>query len=159
MPFMRKLLWFPTLSILIVALALAACGKSSSNNNNSNNVTLLKKGTWKFDTAGVDINKDGIIDQEDETLEPCFKDNTYVFATDSTVVVDEGPTKCDAGDPQTATYPWKITSGNPATLTSSFNPILAEGLKVRTLTDTKLTVYKDTSLLGVSFWYIFSLKH
>ena len=158
--FMRKLPWFSTLSILIVVLALAACGKSTSNNNNTNtNVVLLTKATWKFDTAGVDLNRDGIIDQADETLESCFKDNTYIFKTDSTVFVDEGPTKCDGGDPQTATYPWTITGSNPAILKSSVNPILAEGLKVRTLTDTKLTVYKDTAVLGVSFWYIFSLKH
>ena len=121
-------------------------------------MTLLKKAVWKYDTSGIDFNKDGNIDFADD-LTACFKDNTYLFNTDSTVVLDEGPTKCDAGDPQTASYPWTISSGNPAILKSSVNDILKEGLKVKTLTDTKLVVYKDTSMSGVSLWYVFSLKH
>jgi len=153
---MQKLLWIPCL--ITLALAWASCSKNSSNNNN-NNVTLLTKSTWKFDTAGIDLNKDGSIDQEDPSLEPCFKDNTYVFNKDSTVVMDEGATKCDAGDPQTSSYAWSLTNSNPPVLKSDVNPILAEGLKVFALTDTRLTVYKDTSYMGISFWYVFSLKH
>ena len=155
---MRKFLWIPCLMTLALSIAWASCSKNNSNNNN-NNVTLLTKSTWKFDTAGVDLDKDGNIDQEDNSLEPCFKDNTYVFNKDSTVVMDEGATKCDAGDPQTSTYSWTLTNGNPPVLKSDVDPILATGLKVFKLTDTRMTVYKDTSYMGVSFWYVLSLKH
>jgi hypothetical protein len=155
---MQKLLWSACLMILALSIAWASCGKSNSNNNNSN-VTLLTKSTWKFDTAGIDGNKDGKIDQEDNSLESCFKDNTYVFNKDSTVVMDEGATKCNAADPQTSSYAWSITNTNPAVLKSDVDPILAEGLKILTLTDTKLTVYKDTAVYGISFWYVLSLKH
>lgn len=155
---MQKLLWVPCLMILVLSIAWASCGKSNSNNNNSN-VTLLTKSTWKFDTAGIDLDKNGTIDQEDNSLEPCFKDNTYMFNKDSTVVMDEGATKCNAADPQTSTYSWTITNGNPSILKSDVNPILAEGLKIKTLSDTKLVVYKDTTVIGVSFWYVLSLKH
>ena len=155
---MHKLLWIPCLMFLGLSIAWASCGKSNSNTGNSN-VTLLTKSTWKFDTAGVDLDKNGTIDQEDNSLEPCFKDNTYVFNKDSTVVMDEGATKCNAADPQTSSYTWSISNSNPAVLKSDVNPILAEGLKIKTLTDTKLVVYKDTSYLGISFWYVLSLKH
>jgi len=156
---MQKRLWIPCLTALALSIAWASCSKNNSNSNYNAQVTLLTKSTWKFDTAGVDLDKNGVIDQEDNSLEPCFKDNTYVFNKDSTVVMDEGATKCDAGDPQTSSYSWTITNGNPPVLKSDVNPILAEGLKVLTLTDTKLTVYKDTTVFGVSFWYVLSLKH
>jgi len=156
---MQKLLW-TALCLLLMTFSIiwASCSKSNSNSNSAN-VTLLTKSVWKFDTAGIDLDKDGNIDQEDPSLEACFKDNTYQFNKDSTVVMDEGATKCDSGDPQTSSYSWSITNSNPAVLKSDVDPILAQGLKVRTLTDTKLTVYKDTSYLGVSFWYVLSLKH
>ena len=144
--------------ILALSIAWASCGKSNSNNSNYN-VTLLTKSIWKFDTAGIDLDKNGTIDQEDNSLEPCFKDNTYVFNKDSTVDMDEGATKCNAADPQTSSYGWTISNSNPPVLKSDVNPILAEGLKIKTLSDTKLVVYKDTSYLGISFWYVLSLKH
>jgi len=156
---MQKRLWIPCLTALALSIAWASCSKNNSNSNYNAQVTLLTKSTWKFDTAGVDLDKNGVIDQEDNSLEPCFKDNTYVFNKDSTVVMDEGATKCDVSDPQTSSYSWTLTNGNPAVLKSDVDPILAEGLKVFALTDTKLTVYKDTSFMGVSFWYVLSLKH
>jgi len=155
---MKKNLWFPALIALTHTIAWASCSKNSSSNNNSNNVTLLKKSTWKFDTSGIDMDKNGTIDQEDPILEPCFKDNTFQFNTDSTVIMDEGADVC-SGNQQTGTYSWTISNGNPAILKSNVNPILAEGVKIYSLTDTKLTVYKDTSYLGFSFWYVLSLKH
>jgi hypothetical protein len=156
---MKKLLWIAP--CLLVALSIwCSCSKNSSgSNSNSANVTLMTKSVWKYDTSGFDIDKDGNIDQEDNILEACFKDNTYIFNKDSTVVMDEGATKCDGSAPQTASYSWTITSDNPAVLKSDVDPLLAAGLKVRTLTDTRLTVYKDTSYLGISFWYVLSLKH
>ncbi|MBN9382801.1 MAG: lipocalin family protein [Chitinophagaceae bacterium] len=154
---MQKHLWIPCLAVLVLSLVWASCSKNSSGNNN-NYVTLLTKGTWKFDTSGIDLDKNGTVDQPDPILEPCFKDNTFVFNKDSTVVMDEGADKCST-NPQTGTYSWSITNGNPAILKSDVNPILAQGLKIYTLTDTKLTVYKDTTYMGVSFWYIMSLKH
>jgi hypothetical protein len=32
--------------------------------------------------------------------QPCFKDNLMLFFRDSSVTLDEGPSKCDAADPQ-----------------------------------------------------------
>ena len=153
---MKKLLWIVP-SLITLSILWAACSKNSSNNSNSR-VTLMTQAIWKYDTSGIDLNKDGNIDLAD-TLQACFKDNTYQFKTDSTVIVDEGATKCNSTDPQTATYSWKISSGNPAILTSNADPIFVSGLTVQTLTSTRLTVYKDTTIQGISFWYVLSLKH
>jgi hypothetical protein len=156
---MKKHLWVPCLITLALTVAWASCSKSSSNNNNNNTtVTLITKSTWKFDTSGIDLDKNGTIDEEDPILDPCFKDNTFLFNKDSTVVMDEGADKCSS-NPQTGTYSWSVTNGNPAVLKSDVNPILAEGVKIYTLTDTKLTVYKDTAFGLFSIRYIMSLKH
>lgn len=65
---MPKHLLIPCLVALVLSIAWASCSKSSSGNNN-NNVTLLTKGTWKFDTSGIDLDKNGTIDQPDPILE------------------------------------------------------------------------------------------
>ena len=154
---MQKRLWiFPCLITLVLSVTWASCSKSSSNDNNTN-ITLLTKSTWKFDTSGIDMDKNGTIDMEDPFIKTCFKDNTFVFNTDSTVVMDEGADKCST-NPQTSTYSWTI-SGNPPILRSDVDSILAQGVKISTLTDTKLTVYKDSSYLGFNIRYILSLKH
>jgi hypothetical protein len=152
---MKKFLWISaSLTILVVC-----CKKNNSSSNSNSQMTLMTQAVWKYDTSGIDLNKDGIVDFADTTLQPCFKDNTFQFNKDSTVIVNEGATKCNASDPQTATYSWSISNTNPPILKSNADPILATGLPVLTLTSTKLTVYKDTTVLGVSLWYILSLKH
>lgn len=122
-------------------------------------MTLLTQAVWKYDTSGLDLNGDGKIDYPDTVAQPCFKDNTYQFKTDSTVIVDEGATKCDTAAPQTATYSWTISNSNPPILKSNADSILTGGVTVLVLTGTQLKVYKDTTILGVSLRYILSLKH
>ena len=113
---MKKLLWIvPTLITLTVAWA--ACSKNSSSSSNSR-VALMTQAIWKYDTSGIDLNKDGTIDIAD-TLPACFKDNTYQFNKDSTGILNEGATICYPGDPQTRAFTWSISSGNPAILTDS----------------------------------------
>jgi hypothetical protein len=153
---MKKLLWIVP-SLITLTVAWAACSKNSSSSSNSR-VALMTQAVWKYDTSGIDLNKDGIIDIAD-TLQACFKDDTYQFNKDSTGILNAGAIKCNSTDPQTSAFSWSISSGNPAILKSDVNPILAEGLTVLTLSSTKLTVYKDTTIQGIGFWYIFSLKH
>ena len=155
---MRQLLWI-TASLMGLLLIWTACSKSNSSNNSNSPTTLLTKAVWKYDTSGFDLNADGKIDYPDTLAQPCFKDNTYQFNKDSTVVVDEGPIKCNSSDPQTATYSWTMSSSTPPVLKSDANPVLANGVTVQVLNSTQLEVYKDTSILGISIRYILSMKH
>lgn len=158
---MNRLLW-TSASLMTLMLIWSACSKSKSSNNNNNNnpnMTLMTQAVWKYDTSGLDLNGDGKIDFADTVAQPCFKDNTYQFKMDSTVIVDEGATKCDTAAPQTATYSWTISNSNPPILKSNADSILTGGVTVLVLTGTQLEVYKDTTILGVSLRYILSLKH
>jgi hypothetical protein len=136
-----------------------ACSKNNSSSSSNSNMALMTKAIWKYDTSGIDITGDNKIDYPDTVAQPCFKDNTYQFRTDSTVVVDEGALKCNSSDPQTATFAWSISNSTPPILKSDANPILVNGVTVLVLSSTQLEVAKDTTILGISVRYILSLKH
>ncbi len=73
---------------------------------------LLTSGTWRltghtFDPP-LDLDNDGEADDTDffPYYEDCEKDDFYQFNADGSGVLDEGPTKCDADDPQTYPFTW-----------------------------------------------------
>lgn len=43
-------------------------------------------------------------------LASCFKDDLTKFLDDMTGIIDEGPTKCDAGDPQQSAFTWTLVT-------------------------------------------------
>jgi hypothetical protein len=43
-------------------------------------------------------------------MDACIKDNYYVLKKDGNAELNEGPTKCDASDPQTTTIAWALSS-------------------------------------------------
>ncbi|MHA4807930.1 hypothetical protein ACX0G9_07480 [Flavitalea flava] len=160
----NKLAWAFTCLFSFVLLSLwVSCSKSSSGNNNTTDekVTLITQTAWKYDTSGIDVNKDGIIsagDFGDATVETCTKDNSYQFKKDSSGTMDEGSLKCSSSDPQTLPFHWNFTN-NQTALVATFNPLLSGGVNIISLTDTKFVVYKDTSYLGANVRYLISLKH
>jgi hypothetical protein len=154
---MNRLLW-PVASLMTFMLVWSACSKHNSSSTPTN-MTLMTQAIWKYDTSGFDITGDNKIDYPDTVVQPCFKDNTYQFNKDSTVVVDEGAIKCNSSDPQTATFAWSISNSTPPILKSDANPVLANGVTVLVLNNSQLEVYKDTTILGISVRYILSLKH
>lgn len=144
---------------LAAPLIWTACSKSSSNNNNNTRTTLLTTGAWKYDTAGIDLDRNGTIDIGDTTIKVCYKDNTYQFNKDSTGIANNGALKCDDSEPQTADFDWSYTNAEQTALKSSADPQLAAGINIYALTSDKFVLYKDTTILGVKIWYVLSLKH
>lgn len=66
---------------------------------------LLFQSTWKFSNAtvgGTDVSA---------AIQPCQKDNILTFIAAGIGSVDEGPLKCNAGDPQTNSFLWSFSSG------------------------------------------------
>lgn len=146
------------LIVLFSLIVWSACKKSSGSGGPSANMVLMTQATWKYDTSGIDLNKDGIVDIGDTTVPLCEKEYTYLFNKDSTGILTEGATKCNASDPQTESFTWSFTN-NQTGLTASVNPLLSGGVNIFSLTQTSLILYKDTTLLGSSFRYVISLKH
>lgn len=154
---------YPLITRCLIAVSLftiwAACKKHNSSSNNTSRIALITSASWKFDSSGADLNKDGIIDIVDTTVKSCFKDNTYTFLTDSTGVADEGATKCNASDPQTTDFTWSFSGTGQSIIKSNANSLLANGLNIFSLTSTKMVLYKDTTVLGTDIWYVVDMKH
>jgi|SRR6218665_594217 len=113
----KHLLSFMALAVLFPAV-LSGCSKDDDDDNSGETKTeLLIRSTWKLDKAeaGIDITS---------LFETCEKDNTITFtaasnsATSGSGTLDEGPTKCNSGDPQSASFTWELVS-NGTVLRSS----------------------------------------
>ena len=160
--------YFP--AVLLVTVIAISCSKNAGTGTKPNNpdstattVTLTTNITakaWKYDTSGLDTNNDGKIDQGgDTTIVPlCQRDDLYTFNKDNTGSVNTGNLHCTVSEAQTTSFTWSLSSDNK-TLKASFNPILQEGVTVLTVDSAHLSVYRDSTLLGVTYRYIVSLKH
>jgi hypothetical protein len=148
---------------LLTGIALQfACGKDDAPAGPSK-TELITKAAWKYDTGGVDANKDGFADT---ALPPgyvlsCNTDNTLTFNTNNTGVVDEGATKCDPADPQTRDFTWTFTNNETRI---NFPTLVFNGLTgdvtIKTLTDTKLELIKEVNIGAPSTVnVIISFKH
>lgn len=94
--------------LMVAALAFAtSCKKDEDSGSNSpakSKTELITSGSWKISSlvlGGADIWP---------SQDACDKDDLSIFKADGTYIDDEGPTKCDASDPQQSTSTWKFTN-------------------------------------------------
>lgn len=153
----RHVLIIPLFAALLFLAVFIGCSKSSSSSGGDRK-TLIVQASWKYDTAGFDLHKHGVIDIGDTSIKACVRDNTYTFKKDSTGVMDEGASKCNPADPQTVPFTWKLTH-HDSVLNISGNLLLSGSINILSMNATKFAIYKDTIYLGQSFRYLIFLKH
>jgi hypothetical protein len=110
---------------------------------------LITKSSWKYESGGVDQDKNGTIDINFSLTplgKPCILDNTATFTLGGTGVADEGATKCDPAAPQTSPFIWSFNSSATEIYISGGLFGLGGQFKVVTLTDTRFSMAKDTSI-------------
>lgn len=91
---------------VVAALLLFAsgCKKEEHTTSDKPKMELITQGSWKFNKAvSSGLNVSGFI-------ETCQKDNIVTLQADGSGTLDEGDTKCDAGDPQTLSFTWNFAS-------------------------------------------------
>jgi hypothetical protein len=148
--------------ILIAATCFlfGACKKSSSGPSNTE---LITSATWKYESGGLDPDKNGTIDVTIESLNiipGCLLDNTGKFNSDGTGINDEGATKCSTTLPQTTPFGWSfLTNETILNITGSGFAGLGGQFKIRELSSVKLSLTKDTSISGFSTTLLVNLKH
>jgi hypothetical protein len=153
-------------AVLLVIAVVTSCSKNGDKVVNPNPkdtvsaTTYITAKPWKYDTSGLDTNNDGKIDQGgDTTVVPlCERDDLYTFNTDNTGSVNTGTLHCTVGEAQTTTFNWSLSPDNK-TFKATFNSVLQSGVTVLTLDSLHFAVYRDSTLLGVTYRYIVQLKH
>jgi len=152
------------LMLAISGVALMGCEKDDDDNNQQSEKTnLLVQQSWKFESAGIDMDKNGSVDAQlpPGTLETCLTDNTITFATNGTGTVAEGATKCDPAVPDNTPFTWSFASNETQiNITGSVIAGTDGGqFKIVNLTNTQLSLSKDTTYMGVPVALVANLTH
>ncbi len=93
--------------ILACSLLFGACKKKNDDDNTPKGKTkteLISTGTWKFSSATYNGANASIF------LQGCQKDNILTFTNTGGGTIDEGTSKCSAGDQQSQPFTWNFAS-------------------------------------------------
>lgn len=133
-------------------LAIAAVSCKKDDDKQPSTFELISANTWKIDTMGWDMDKNGAIDGA-LALNPCELDNTLTFSSDSTGAFDEGPSKCADTDAQTTAFTWKLNDSSKVLTIMGDIPGNLEGdVNITSVTDGSLKLSKRiVSNFPVSF--------
>ena len=153
------------LPVLALTL-LTACDKNDSDTDTDTpdpKTTLITSGAWKYETSGIDVDRNGSLDAPlPVALPACAIDNSFTLAPNGTGSVDEGATKCDPSLPQTSAATWSFAD-NQTTLNLNGSGLFGVGgkFKLLELTATRLTLSKDTTAPGlpITVGLIVQFKH
>ena len=154
------------LSFLSAVLILGSCQKDDSNDPTPKTKTeLITLKAWKYNDAKIDADNNGTGDQAIPAgvIEACQTDNNITFATSGSGTIDEGPTKCDASDPQSVPFTWSFKSNE--TIINFSSPLFVGfggDFKIISLTETELVISQQVSVLPPplpSVSVIASFKH
>lgn len=133
-----------------VLLLLSACSKeddssATTNTPQASKKELLTAKPWKYKSWTV---APGLKDSLGNTftdyyayLPQCEKDDIITFATTGSVTIDEGPSKCDANDPQEQISVWSFSNNEGKLNMGGF------AYNITTLTSTEM-VLTFTDLQG-----------
>lgn len=121
--------------LAILVLFFTNCQKEDSTPPPSKtNTQRMTQSPWKFSAATVSgVNVSG-------SLQTCQKDNILTFTTAVAGSMDEGATKCNAGDPQTNPFTWNFA--NNETIVHISTVLFTGGI-----TDFTLVSISDTQLV------------
>lgn len=132
----------------LVSVLMSSCSKNEDSPAKTK-TELLTANVWKIASVGVDLDKNGTVDLP-YSLEACEKDNTLKFNTGGSGVSDEGPTKCDAADPQTEAFIWAFKTNETILNITIPNSLLSGDTTIKTLDENTLEVYIDVDDPGSS---------
>lgn len=102
---MKKQLFFHIAFVSFCVVILTGCSKKDLAPVVKTKTQLISQSAWRFSVAtvgGTDVSA---------ALQPCQKDNVMTLVSTGTGTLDEGATKCNAGDPQTNTFTWSFQAG------------------------------------------------
>lgn len=144
----------PGIALLLLAV-LGSCSKDDTPDPVPKTKTeLITASTWRFSSAsvsGTDVSS---------SLQTCQKDNILTFVAAGTGTLDEGATKCNAGDPQTNPFTWNFASNETQLFIST--PLFTGGSNtstIVTLNEAQLVLSQQVTLGGPPQTAIITFVH
>ncbi len=141
----------------LLFVSLVSCSKEEDEITISA-TSLLTRSAWKLDAAGVDIDKDGEIDQPFE-VNDCTADNSLVFDKDGSGIFDGGALQCENEKAGQQSFDWTLKESN--TVISLVVPGVIHGdAQIKVLNENKLSLYQVLEITaGVTVHQYLVLKH
>lgn len=152
------------LSICLIASTLFnSCKKdepaASSSTTTDTKTDLLCGKNWMLTACtvnpGIDYYGTGtLLTNLIGTIQPCELNNLINFTTSGSFTIDEGATKCSAGDPQTnATGTWAFNSDKSHLLMTETGSSTADDYTLVSLTATTVQVTQTSVAGGTTYVY------
>jgi hypothetical protein len=88
------------LAASLTLLSSSSCKKDDDPVNTKTKKDYLIQSAWKVIKAESRTNPSSAWSDVSFFLQPCDKDNNFVFKANNTYEINEGATKCDVADPQ-----------------------------------------------------------
>jgi hypothetical protein len=147
------------LMLVAWATVTVSCKKEDNEKKQKTKTELLTSGSWKrtalISNPAYDWNGNGVSATDVLSIMfPCEKDNLDTYKTNGIMETDEGPTKCNAGDPQTWTATWQLIDNE--------SKILYDGSYTYTLVEVTETTLKLSATFeenGVTYTHDESYGH
>lgn len=151
---------------LVASTLFNSCKKdepaASSSTTTDTKTALLCGKNWMVTAStvnpGIDYYGTGILlTNLIGTVQPCELNNLLNFSTGGSYIVDEGPTKCSAGDPQTiATGTWAFNSDKSHLLVTESGSSIADDYTLVTLNETTVQVTQTMVSGGITYVYSYT---
>ena len=148
--------------VLALALSLGACKKNSGSNTQTSGAGILTSGSWRITSSISALEWPAPVGTQSSDLfallDACEQDNLYIFSSNGTATADEGPTKCNASDPQTkAAGSWSLSNNDKSfSMSGSGFSIPAD---VLTLNNSTFTIQYVTNINGIKATTTTSYTH
>lgn len=135
------------MSVRLMILAILALNTACKKENTAiqkSAVELLTQKEWILSGYGFDDNKNGVIDNAEESIRDCEKDNTSLFRTNGTGGQFDNTLSCGNGISEQS-FTWKFIKGEKAL---DFTTGIADILK---LDENELIIYHDLTDVNGQF--------
>jgi Lipocalin-like domain len=117
---------------LTLAVGFSSCSKDDDDPKSKEE--LMAQGSWKFKSATTN-------GAPYTSFPNCQTDNILSFNLAGTGVLDEGSTKCNAGDPQTRSFNWSlINNKTEIQLSTALFENSGTTVTLNSVTDTQLVI-------------------
>jgi len=120
----------------------------------SYNTAMLIDHSWRFEAYGLDENNNGIIEDSENSMQPCEADDRFTFMVSGAGFFERNEIACTQGEPDIINFTWSF-SNNETELA-----IFAAPEKINRLDNDILEVYyMDINSIGQPVKYIRRFKH